>query len=41
MPMDKTTPVLIVDDYKTMLRIIRNRKRGKLLGAAVAPGASA
>ena len=24
MPMDKTTPVLIVDDYKTMLRIIRN-----------------
>jgi two-component system chemotaxis response regulator CheY len=22
--MDKTTPVLIVDDYKTMLRIIRN-----------------
>ena len=24
MPMDKSTPVLIVDDYKTMLRIIRN-----------------
>lgn len=24
MPMDKNTPVLIVDDYKTMLRIIRN-----------------
>jgi two-component system, chemotaxis family, chemotaxis protein CheY len=24
MPMDKTTNVLIVDDYKTMLRIIRN-----------------
>ena len=24
MPMDKTTRVLIVDDYKTMLRIIRN-----------------
>ena len=24
MPMDKTTPVLIIDDYKTMLRIIRN-----------------
>ncbi len=22
--MDKNTPVLIVDDYKTMLRIIRN-----------------
>ncbi|MBE9606199.1 chemotaxis response regulator CheY [Acetobacteraceae bacterium H6797] len=24
MPMDKNTQVLIVDDYKTMLRIIRN-----------------
>ena len=24
MPLDKTTNVLIVDDYKTMLRIIRN-----------------
>ena len=24
MPLDKTTSVLIVDDYKTMLRIIRN-----------------
>ncbi len=24
MPMDKNTSVLIVDDYKTMLRIIRN-----------------
>ena len=24
MPTDKTMPVLIVDDYKTMLRIIRN-----------------
>jgi two-component system, chemotaxis family, chemotaxis protein CheY len=24
MAMDKTTPILIVDDYKTMVRIIRN-----------------
>src|SRR5579859_6788121 len=24
MPIDKSMPVLIVDDYKTMLRIIRN-----------------
>ena len=24
MAMDKTTPILIVDDYRTMVRIIRN-----------------
>jgi len=27
MAIDKTTPILIVDDYKTMLRIIRNLLR--------------